>query len=465
MNADLVEQVVNAVLYEGYILYPYRPSSTKNRHRFTFGRVYPESFSAARKGGEPCFMQTQCLVRARVPGAGAVEIGVRFLHPTLREVLAGSPEVAVPELIVDGHRYQTWQEAVERTVQLTPIGLTRRLEDSKEVKRFEFAESCEIEAIRDKTGARAGSLRRRRCALGGRVEVEVEPLAGAGVFKLTVRVLNTTPVSPAALTTDEAVVMHAFVSTHTILRARAAEFFSMLDPPPPFAAAAAACKNIGVWPVLVGDEEKAERDTLLASPIILYDYPRIASQSAGDLFDGAEIDEILTLRIKTLTDGERLEMRDADAQARRILERTESLSDRVLSGMHGTMQPGSGTDASAADAAAASGSNRDFFPDPFGTNRRQIESVRIAGRSVRAGDRVRIWPRNRADIMDLALEGQTAIVEAIEQDVDDRVHLALVIEDDPGRDLGMMRQPGHRFFYTLEEVEPLDGKEAARSEP
>jgi hypothetical protein len=84
-----------------------------------------------------------------------------------------------------------------------------------------------------------------------------------------------------------------------------------------------------------------------------------------------------------------------------------------------------------------------------------MPSVTAFGVEVKAGDRVRIWPQKSADIMDMALKGKVAIIEAIERDFDDHIHLAVVMEDDPGRDLGMLRQPGHRFFFSPEEIEPL----------
>ena len=84
-----------------------------------------------------------------------------------------------------------------------------------------------------------------------------------------------------------------------------------------------------------------------------------------------------------------------------------------------------------------------------------VESVTVFGVVVKAGDRVRLWPQKSADIMDMALKGKVAIIEAIERDLEDRLHLAVVLEDDPGHDLGMLRQPGHRFFFSPEEVEPL----------
>jgi len=102
------------------------------------------------------------------------------------------------------------------------------------------------------------------------------------------------------------------------------------------------------------------------------------------------------------------------------------------------------------------GSMRDLRPceDDFGASTR-LESVSIGGFSIKAGDRVRIHPKSRADIMDIALAGKAAFVETIEQDAEARVHLAVVLEEDPGKDLGLMRQAGHRFFYGADEVEPL----------
>jgi hypothetical protein len=88
-------------------------------------------------------------------------------------------------------------------------------------------------------------------------------------------------------------------------------------------------------------------------------------------------------------------------------------------------------------------------------DRRRLECLHIGAAEVRPGDRVRLRPRARADILDLALAGKTATVEAIEQDYDGRAYLAVTVDDDPGRDLGALRQPGHRFFFSPDEVEPL----------
>ena len=83
----------------------------------------------------------------------------------------------------------------------------------------------------------------------------------------------------------------------------------------------------------------------------------------------------------------------------------------------------------------------------------RLEGILFEGIYYKTGDHVRIQPQGRADIIDIALAGKTAVIEAIEQDFEDRIYLALVLDDDPGKELGMMRQPGHRFFYSPEEVE------------
>jgi hydrogenase maturation protease len=428
MNAPLVDQIVAAVLYEGYILYPYRASSRKNRQRFTFGRVYPEAFSIAQEGAEPCVMQTQCLVNG--PSA-TIEISVRFLQPMWREALVNGAVVAETE--VDGKRLPTWQEAVEREVRARDCSV-RELLDAPRNQEFSFAAS----ETREPEISPGVTVRRRQEAISGVLEIGAEAV-NADVSRITVRMLNRTAISEAALADQDAVLMRTFASTHAILHVREGEFISLLDTPADSAADAAACQNVGVWPVLVGDEAKGERDTMLASPIILYDYPKIAPESSGDLFDGAEIDEILTLRIMTMTDAEKTEMRHVDERARRILERTEALASEDLLRMHGTMREMRALDT-------------DFFNPET-----KLSGATVGGVFLQAGDQVRIRPKKRADAMDMILEGKTAVIEGVEQDVEGTVHFALVLADDPGKDFGLARMPGHRFFYASDEVEPLKG--------
>jgi hydrogenase maturation protease len=130
--------------------------------------------------------------------------------------------------------------------------------------------------------------------------------------------------------------LRSFASTHAVLGIREGEFVSLTDPPPVWRAAADACRNVGGWPVLVGDN--GAKDTVLFSPIILGDYPQIAPESPGDFFDGTEIDEMLTLRILTLTDDEKRAMAAVDSRTRDLLARTEAQARESLLSLHGTVR-------------------------------------------------------------------------------------------------------------------------------
>ena len=338
----------------------------------------------------------------------------------------------VPELKVNDQLYQTWQEAIEREVSLPASSLN---EASEREEAFRFPAARTLESIRDGEKI-VGVILRRSEAIGGKIQLTACRIDDK-VMKITVRVINESSIDNDKLDNQNEVIMRTFASTHAILHAKGGDFISLLDPAPEYEPAAKDCKNIGCWPVLVGEEEKRERNTMLSSPIILYDYPKIAAESVGDLFDSTEIDEILTLRVKTMTDTEKIEMRTLDEHARRILERSENMTADHFMQMHGTMR-----------------NVRSLHEDFFNPAKR-IESAKVQGVDLKKGDRVRIRPKKRADVMDMALDGKIAIIEAVEEDVENQVHFALILEEDPGKDLGFMRQPGHRFFYGSDEVEPL----------
>lgn len=210
--SDPVRRIADAVLFEGYMLWPYRRSALKNQRHFTFGDV-----------GDP--MRTQVLLEGGDPED--VTVTVRYL---------------IDEVVHEA-------------------------------------------APSDFRAERVGDR-----------------------WRLTVDIVNDGP--------------HTFHGTHTILRTRRGRFISAREPE------AAGCENVRTWPVLVGD------DAVLSSPIILDDHPRIAPESPGELFDGGEIDALLTLNIMALTDDEKAEMR-ADPRTREILERTEGLSREQLMRLHG----------------------------------------------------------------------------------------------------------------------------------
>ena len=323
MNRELVEKIAHAMLYEGYVLYPYRPS-VKNRQRWTFGGVYPKAWSDAQGGADAWTMQTQCVAVAR-PDA-KLQISVRFLQLVDRMICDPSSQ-QVDSLDVGDKSYQPWQEALERDIDLGEVALADLLAQSRQ-HEFSFAENRLVERLQDD-----GFVIRQQQAIAGAVELSAVHV-GDELYRISVKVLNHTSLPQEA--SRDAALMRSLVSTHTLLGIQGGEFVSSIDPPEQFRAAAVDCQNIGAWPVLVGDAP--QRDTMLSSPIILYDYPQVAPESPGDLFDSTEIDEILTLRIMTLTDDEKRDAAAVDDRVRDVLARTDSLAREQLMSLHGTVR-------------------------------------------------------------------------------------------------------------------------------
>ena len=350
MIPSLVDKIANAVLYEGYILYPYRASSRKNQERFTFGRVYPHAYSLAQNGTEPFAMQTECLLRGHdeVPD---LKVRVRFLHLMARMIgLLSAPAAElphnispdcfslVPELRVDDRLFQSWQEAVEREF----VSAHERI-DSLVNNTFSLplhcTDSLAFEPIHNSAAQVLGAIIRRQQKLSGKMEISAQPV-DKEVFKITVRVENHTQATDTELDQKNELLMRTFASAHTILESDRGEFLSMTDPPEAYASVVASCSNVGTWPVLVGEKKRGRPNSVLASPIILYDYPEIAPESPCDFFDGTEIDEMLALRVLTMTDQEKWEMSQVDERARQILNRSESLPEEAFWSMHGTIRDG-----------------------------------------------------------------------------------------------------------------------------
>ena len=271
-------------------------------------------------------MRTECLVEAH--GEARVEVRVRFLHVVRRDAARRTAAGLEPvdELTVAGERYLSWDEAAEREVVVPDL----RLEDLAQPRLVEIA--VPAGRYEEPLGDVEAALVRSWEELRGSLEIAAEAVR-PGLFRLAVEIANTSRWQGGSR--DE-LLRRTFCSTHTTFRATGAEFVSLTDPPEELREEAAACQNRGTWPVLVGDE--GERHTLLSSPIILSDYPQIAPESPGDLFDGVEIDQLLVLNILALTDEEKAEMRDSDPKAREILERTAALSDEQLMRLHGAIR-------------------------------------------------------------------------------------------------------------------------------
>jgi hydrogenase maturation protease len=337
MNLDAVEKIAEAVLYEGYMLYPYRRSSIKNRRRWNFGVLYPKPTNEDQLSLEPSAMQTECMVEATT--STRLEVKIRFLQiveRTIGRVSASTPLEAestgfefepVDRLEVNGTVYLPWEEAIEREVEYSVPGPTSL--SSSALSRFVIPAGRSVAYLRNEHGTVVGETVRQWERLEGEVDLRTEQCRD-GVVKLTVRIGNLASEGPS----HSVGLLRRLVSTHTILGVEDGRFLSLLEPPPGLEDLAAQCENISTWPVLAG----RNGESMLSSPIILYDYPQIAPESAGNLFDSTEIDEILSLRILTLAEDEKREMRESDARSREILERTEAMPEEQFMKLHGALR-------------------------------------------------------------------------------------------------------------------------------
>ncbi|HUN62356.1 MAG TPA: hypothetical protein VMU53_10215 [Candidatus Sulfotelmatobacter sp.] len=340
MNTELVDRIARAVLYEGYLLYPYRPSAVKNQQRFNFGVVYPRAYSETQSGTDKCTIQTECLVEG--DASTQCTVRVRFLRMLARSIIKANPSTepsghsfeSVARLEVSGKAYHPWQEACEETIEVSEFSLAALAAQSMQWP-FRLSARQDREPIQDQRGVIVGMVLRDKRTITGRIDLFAQRLQD-GLVKLTTHISNDSRMDTPECASREQALELALVSTHTILEVRSGAFVSLVDPPDQYAPSARACQNLGTWPILVGAE--GQRDTMLSSPIILYDYPQVAPESPGDLFDGAEIDEILSLRILTMTEQEKREMRESDDRARQILERTETLPDEQWMKLHGALR-------------------------------------------------------------------------------------------------------------------------------
>lgn len=339
MRMEEIKEIANAVLYEGYLLYPYRRSAIKNRQRWTIGVVYPHEYSEANGKIEPWMMQTECLVSGSADTL--LDIYVRFLHLILKRseqsITTSVPSETKLDAMHSSNEWslashlanEPWEEGMEREVSVLTLPLSSLL-DHPHIVKIAFPGERMVEEPIDQSTV---TIIREQQPLAGTVIIDAKPVS-TDLFKISVHIENRTT-GTAALTSN-AVMQHSFVSTHTILQVHNGSFISLMDPPETLKSITQDCNNLHTWPVLVGNE--GECNTMLSSPIILYDYPQIAPESPGSLFDGTEIDEILTLRILTLTDEEKEEMRQGDERAREILERTEALSPEQFMKLHGVIR-------------------------------------------------------------------------------------------------------------------------------
>jgi hypothetical protein len=439
---ERVAAIADAVLYEGYLLYPYRASAAKNRARWQFGVLVPPGYVEAGTG-EHASACTECLFE---PGVDAeLLVRVRFLQEQARTVQRVEPDGrfrSVDALAVAGTEVVTWDEAVERHVDVS-FGLGELL-DAERIVPIAIPGGQEIEELRELSGVLAGRVVRRRHPLHGELRLSARPVpADRSLVRIRAEVANTSPWRDPDARREDA-LRYSLIAAHTVLVGRGGGFLSLLEPPVWAAGAAAGCVNQHTWPVLAGPP--GSRDVLLSSPIVLYDHPVVAPESPGDLFDATEIDELLVLRTLTLTEEEKRQMRATDSLARDILDRVENMSPETMRGLHGRLRtPRAGTEPAAPPW---------WDPAADASVRPERESVLVSGVRVARGSRVRLRPaRCGADAQDMFLAGRAATVHAVFLDVDGERHLAVTVDDDPAAEV--QDANGRYRYFSPDEVEPL----------
>jgi hypothetical protein len=450
--------VADAVLYEGYVLYPYRASSRKNQVRFQWGVLAPRAYSEA-DGTERWSARTECLAdlgdeRAR-RDRPILRVRVRCLQTQRRRVearlngtvpLSRAPAFGpVDALEVDGTSHVEWEEAVDRVVDLRPLVIPRGGAAADELS-FHLEGGSETESVHRADGTLAGRFVRERLAVDGVVRVATAPATdGSPYVKVTVTVENATTCADDSIRRVD-VVPQSLVAVHTMLALDGATFVSLLDPPDGAARAALACRSEGAYPVLIGTD-----DVVLSSPIILYDHPEVAEQSPGDLYDSLEIDEILALRVMTLTDAEKAEARGTDARAAAIIDRCDALSPETMGRLHGQMRPVE-PESSTPGAVPAPWWDpaSDESVDPW------TDSVCVGGIELAQGSTVRLHPSGQADAQDMFLDGRCGTVAGVFADVDGGVHLAVTLDGDPAA--SELIWQGRYLYFRPDEVEPIPSR-------
>ncbi len=429
--------VADAVLYEGYLLYPYRANSSKNQARWQFGVLGPPG--AADAGiGEDDSLSAQVIVAPRINPSISVE--VRFLqlqHRGVEKDAGGGRFEPVEELSSGSQSWVRWDEAVEREITFGPLPIESDLPQTLPI---------EIDAGTDIENVDGGRLVRTRRALRAQLQIAAE--SDDGFVRVTMAVRNC---AAPAEDKDEAIAL-SLIGTHLVAEIDDGDFVSLLEPPAPADNAVARCRHHRCFPVLAGPA--GDHALMLVSPIILYDHPEIAEQSEGALYDSTEIDEILTLRIMTMTDEEKAAARATDPLAAAIIDRCDSMSPEALLNLHGVLRDPHAVDDSAGLIPEVP-DGVDWW-DPLADNAvaPDVDAVLVNGVPVSRGSRVRLHPSRRADAQDLFFADKIAKVTSVHETVDGDQHVGVVLEDDPAADLHEWY--GRYLYFAPDEVEPLN---------
>jgi hypothetical protein len=435
VSAQLAERIADAVLFEGYVLYPYRASAAKNRLRWQVGLVTPRHYSEAT-GSDPWFTQTECLVDPS--HAAALSVRVRCLRVQQRIVqrpVEAEQDVwqTVDSLTIGDRQLVSWEEAVVSDFVREALHIDHARRDWSFEWLLDGGET--VETVPDESGRTAGRIIQRRTPVVGMIRIQTEPCEH--LVKVRVRVENVSACACDSLAERPAAIRQSLAGTHAILSVDNGVFLSLLEPPASAAAAAASCVNLHTWPVLVDSDRPG--GVMLSSPLILYDYPAVAPESPGDFCDATEIDELLMLRVQTLTAEEKREARATDERAAEIIDRADAASAETMSRLHG---------------ATRQFADWEAFLNPPGAPAPEAASLEIGPIRVGHGSRVRLEPTHRADSMDICLAGRTATVTAVHTTLEGKPYVAVIVDDDPFGAAGSRYR--RALFFHPDEIVPLD---------
>ncbi|MGA8252848.1 MAG: hypothetical protein WB989_20080 [Mycobacterium sp.] len=432
---DRARAVADAVLYEGYLLYPYRGTSSKNQSRWQFGVLGPPGASHAGLG-EDDTLAAQFLV----DGAQAITMVVRFLqlqHRRAERERADGGFEPVDELTTPSGSWLTWDEAVECERSFGPIALDGQ----------QWTLAVTAEAATDIERVNGGRLVRDRQEVRGELTVNNEP--DGELHRISIRISNLGAAVDRKTDGKDSVIARSMIGTHVIAEVVGGEFVSLLEPTPAAAGAVSRCHQHRCFPVLAGPH--GTHDVLLVSPIILYDHPEVAEQSKTALYDCTEIDEILTLRVMTMTDEEKAQARATDPRAAQIIDQCDAMSPEAMARLHGVLR----NPHTPAGLVPEIPEGVDWW-DPLADNavRPEIDAVLVNGAWVARGARVRLRPRRNADAQDIFVAGKSARVTSVHEDVEGNKHVGVVVDDDPAADLHDWY--GRYLYFSPDEIEPLE---------
>ncbi|MDN5914935.1 MAG: hypothetical protein L0I76_07480 [Pseudonocardia sp.] len=479
---DEIAAVADAVLFEGYLLYPYRASAQKNQVRWQWGVLVPQGYGA--DSGETSTQRVECLLETRRPDA-EIHLRVRFLHLEQR-ALTDPDGRAVATLDVGGTRHLSFDEGVTAQVDAV-LGLPAVRFGATVPITVPGAHTAEDLTHPD--GSPAGRVVRTRAPLSGSVTVRAGEVPGPyDVLRLEIGVRNDAVAAPDGSRDDA--LRTAMIGTHTMLAVSPGAFLSPTDPPQWATPLVAECAHEHAWPVLAGPPERS--DLLLCTPIIVADHPELAPESSVNLYDGTENDEILTVRTMVLTDAEKAEARATDPRAAELIDAVEALPPEMLERLHGAIRSLRGPGGATADDGVPTFTTPSGPPssvpwwDPAADSSvdPETDAVLVDGVPVSRGSVVVLRPGGTersargtsigtersargtsigtersargtsigTDAQDRFLYGMRATVQAVVHDVDGGVHVAVSVDGDPAAEMQLAH--GRFRYFRPDELEP-----------